>query len=238
MCAILALGLVLRYDLYNREPWFMVLAAVGLGALVMWPMGKLEIWSLETLGLHERAPVGGLAAVAATHEEAARLIIVAMLALFVPRHFDDPMDGLIYGSLVALGMAVEESISFLGRDDVGMLPGSEVIRLAGHIVMGGIGSVAIGMARMRLPRWPVWLVVTFGFSVALHFAWDCLALGAMVRDGMELGERLLSVALMVSGLFAYGVLVVLASDWSRRHFAPHDPRRVWGWPMSVWVKRS
>ena len=40
-----------------------------------------------------------LAAIAATHEEVAKLIIVVGLALFAPRHFNDPLDGAIYRSL-------------------------------------------------------------------------------------------------------------------------------------------
>ena len=39
--------------------------------------------------------------------------LVVALALLIPSQFNDPMDGIIYGSLIGLGMAVLESIDYL-----------------------------------------------------------------------------------------------------------------------------
>ena len=54
------------------------------------------------------------AAVIALIEEGGKLLTVLFLAnVLLRRQFNDPMDGLIYGRLAGLGMAVNESMLYL-----------------------------------------------------------------------------------------------------------------------------
>ncbi len=130
-CAFLAGWLVYRYDMYEREPWYMVLFAVGLGAGVMYVIGYVEEASLSAISDQHTNVLR--AVIAATHEEIARLIVVFGMAIFIRSQFNDPMDGIIYGCMVGLGMAIEESISFLKLGgNPSTLPPNEVIRLLGH----------------------------------------------------------------------------------------------------------
>jgi RsiW-degrading membrane proteinase PrsW (M82 family) len=237
VCAALALLLVVRYDMYEREPWFMVAIAAGLGYAVMWACGLIEP---VTAGLWPFPGGPGAdawnAAVAATHEELARLAIVAGLAVFVPRQFNDPMDGIIYGSIVGLGMAVEESVFHLGIGGAPagpFLPPSEPVRLAGHLVMGGITGFAVGMARMRMRRTAFALVACLSVSMGIHFAWDVIAFAAGRAGRMAAWQTAAAVILMLGGMAFYGMLVTVGSDWSRRVFAPHSPARLWGWPITL-----
>ncbi|MGH9319387.1 MAG: hypothetical protein ACRD21_02835 [Vicinamibacteria bacterium] len=41
---------VYRYDLYNREPWYMIAIAGGFGFGVMRVVGEIELWSLGYAG--------------------------------------------------------------------------------------------------------------------------------------------------------------------------------------------
>ena len=144
LCALLVALLVYRYDLYEREPWHMIVLAVVLGALGMRLIGAIELFTLVLVDSYV-----AVAALAALHEEAARLVIVLAIAFVFPRQFNDPMDGIVYGSMVGLGMALEESIYMLGlleAPDVLLLP-VELVRLLGHLVMAGIVGFAIGLAR-------------------------------------------------------------------------------------------
>ena len=109
LCALLAALLVYRYDLYEREPWYMVALAIVLGAAGMRLVGTVELVSLGFVDTQV-----AVAALAALHEEAARLAIVIAIAFVFPRQFNDPMDGIVYGSMVGLGMALEESFFLLG----------------------------------------------------------------------------------------------------------------------------
>ncbi len=233
VCAGLACLLVLRYDMYEKEPWYMIVLTAAIGAGVMLLVGEAEAFSLELYG-PEPVPAVYVSAVAATHEELARLLIIVGLAVLVPRQFNDPMDGIIYGSVLGLGMAVTESISYmdLWRSPGPLPPPTELVRLCAHLVLGGITGFAIGMARMSIPRWAPALAGCLAVSIGIHFLWDWVAITAAWSGEMRWWQTAAGVALMVGGILFYGMLTVVGSDWSRRVFAPHSMRTLWGWPFS------
>jgi RsiW-degrading membrane proteinase PrsW (M82 family) len=221
VCAVLAAVLVYRYDLYNREPWYILVLAAGLGFGVMRVLATAELWILGFVEANAaEAAVGALA------EEAARLATVIALALAFPRHFDDPMDGILYGSVTGLGMAVEESLHFLryrGDADAILLP-LELVRLCGHLVMGGIAASGVRIG------WRV-LLATFAAAFVLHFSWDWVALAAGDRSSMSAGLTLIAVIIMLVGIGIYGALVVVGSRISQAAFSPSAVRSLWGFPF-------
>lgn len=237
-CAFLAGWLVYRYDMYEREPWYMVLFAVGLGFGAMFLVGRVEIEDrvVDALG---RVPLTvAAAASAAVVEELTRLILVLGLALFIRGQFNDPMDGIVYGCLIGLGMAIEESISYLGEAAVAeTLPRGEIIRIMGHVVMGGITGFGIGMFRMRMKRWLVAVAGCVSVAITLHFLWDLIAFETGARGESPPLVTAASVVLIVGGMVFFGFLVVLASEWSRQVFAPDQAHRLWGWPFTLFMRR-
>ena len=235
LCALLAALLVYRYDLYEREPWYMIVLAIVLGALGMRLVGAIELVSLVFVESHV-----AVAALAALHEEAARLVIVIAIALVFRSQFNDPMDGIVYGSMVGLGMALEESFYLLGlleAPDVLLLP-VELVRLFGHLVMAGIVGFAIGLARTRVPGWPSQLIRCLVAAFLLHFLWDWIALDAADVVSLTSVQTLASIALMLFGMLFYGSLVVVGSKLSKQMFAPESTAGLWGWPFTVFLKTS
>ncbi len=228
LSAFLAALLVYRYDLYNREPWYLIALAAGLGFATMRVVAETELWALGLV-----ATDAAEAAVAAILEETTRLAAVVAIAFVFPGEFDDPMDGIIYGSIVGLGMAAEESLHFLqGRSaaELFLFP-QEVVRLLGHLVMGGIAGFGVGMGRMGAPGWRRALVLSFSAAVALHFSWDWVALAAADRTTMSKGLALLAAAILLAGIGIYGMLVISGSRLSRQAFAPGSVRSLWGFPF-------
>jgi RsiW-degrading membrane proteinase PrsW (M82 family) len=228
LSAFLAAVLVYRYDLYNREPWYLIALTAGLGFLAMRLVAGAE---LRALGLVE-----GLAAeagVAALVEEGARLAAVVLIAFVFPKHFDDPMDGIIYGSIVGLGMAVEESLDFLKARSVAelLLFPLEMVRLLGHLIMGGIAGFGAGTARMKTPGWRRSLLLSVVAAIALHFSWDWVALAATDGTMLPTPLTILAVAIMLAGIGIYGALVAAGSRLSRAVFAPGSSRTLWGFPF-------
>jgi RsiW-degrading membrane proteinase PrsW (M82 family) len=228
LSAFLAAVLVYRYDLYNREPWYLMVLAAGLGFATMRVVATIELRALGFVESH-----AAQAAVASVLEEAARLAAVVAMAIAFARQFDDPMDGIIYGSIVGLGMAVEESLYFLQARsalDLLLFP-LELVRLLGHLVMGGIAGFGVGIGRSGTPGWRRALVLTFSMAIALHFSWDWVALAATDGARMSTGLTLLAVAVMLVGIGVYGSLVVLGESLSRARFAPESARSLWGFPF-------
>jgi RsiW-degrading membrane proteinase PrsW (M82 family) len=226
-CAIGAAVLVYRYDLYDQEPVPVVALAAAMGAAGMAGAGWLEAVTFRTFDL--RSPIA-FATVGAVCEEAAKLLVVALLALWA-RSFNDPMDGLIYGSMAGLGAAMEEGIAILHAtpDAARALPVEELVRLCGHLVMGGIGGFGTGCLFHGRRRWKLAVAASFLAAVLLHFGWDLAALRAESGGPMAEREMLLGAGLMLMGMLLYGRLVVLGSRWSMELFAPGTPQRFWRW---------
>jgi RsiW-degrading membrane proteinase PrsW (M82 family) len=235
LCATLAGLLVYRYDLYDREPWMLVLLMAATGAGAMWVVGLLEG---VTLRLVPPTTIPKIALIAATHEEAARLLIVGLLAVVAPRHFNDPMDGIIYGSIAGLGMAVAESVNHLSflPDKPSALPATEVVRLLGHLVLGGISCYGIGLMRVDARDARKILLIAVSFAVTWHFVWDWIAFSSWSFGAVVLWQKGAAVVLMVTGIFVYGACVASGSRRSRDQFAPGDPRQVWGWPLTLFQR--
>jgi RsiW-degrading membrane proteinase PrsW (M82 family) len=231
-CALVAAVLVVRYDLYEREPWPMLAGAAATGGGVMWALGFLEDATLARFGGPSAGPPV-LAAIAAVEEELVRLALVALIASLFPRQLNDPIDGLIYGSMIGLGMAVEESREVLSwMQPVWLLPPTEPVRLLGHLVLGGITGFAVAMARLALPGWKVVLAQCVAISTGIHFVWDWIAFIVRDRDVMTPAQTIGAIGLMIVGMTIYGVLVVRGSRRSRDLFAPASPVALWGWPFA------
>jgi RsiW-degrading membrane proteinase PrsW (M82 family) len=218
ICALLAAVLVYRYDLYDREPLPLVGLAIGLGALAMALAGQVELFVFERQRLEGELTQ---AAVAGLVEETGKLAAVLAVAFLARQAADDPMDGLIYGSLAGLGAALEEGVAVLRGLPSGTswLPPEELVRLCGHLVMGGLAGFGVSRARGRDPGWPGALVFGFVCAIVLHFGWDTLSLQAAHFPQGPSRPALLAGALMLGGLLLYGRLVVVATGWSQQVFA-------------------
>lgn len=232
-CALVLALVVYRYDLYEKEPWYLLAAAAGVGYLSMAAVGHLEDRSHRFFGI-DPDNLAGQALVAATHEEAAKLLIVVALAFAFRRHFNDPMDGLIYGAMVGLGMALEESVFYMSlTPDIGpTVIASEAVRLLLHLLMGGLSGFAVGLAAVRMRFWPAALAVWLAAAMGLHFLWDSWV-GLPLLNDVEppVDLRTAAIVLMGLALLSFGLTVMLASRWSCETFAPGRCRPLWGWPF-------
>jgi RsiW-degrading membrane proteinase PrsW (M82 family) len=236
-CAVAAAVLVLRYDLYDREPWPLLLGAAIAGAFVMWTIGFVEDATLARC-CHSVGGPAVLAGIAAVEEELGRLAVVLAVAICFPRQFNDPIDGLIYGSIVGLGNAVEESREVLSwMDPTWFLPATEPVRVLGHLILGGITGFALGMARLRMRDWPIILAQCVTMSIGIHFVWDWIAFTVRDRGTITLRQSFASIVLMIVGMAVYGTLVVRGSRRSREVFAPQSTTTPWGWPFARDARR-
>lgn len=216
-CAALLVLLVRRYDLYEREPWYMVLVAVSLGVALMWTAGQIEDVVLHYLRLSQEQ-LAAKAAVVTAIEELAKLSAVLIVATVFRRHFTDPLDGIVYGTLGGLGMAIEESLLYLSLalDKDAATLGAEVVRLFAHSLMGGLLGFAVGLTlrpggpgKKRKVALPVTCVTV---AVIVHFCWDYIA----YRPHVAAALRGVLMCLMLMLMLAWGATVAYAMDLSRR----------------------
>ena len=222
-CAALMVLFVRRYDLHEKEPWYMLLVSVAVGVALMWAAGQAENALLDRLGL-EAGDFAAKAALVTLAEESAKLLAVLLIAALFRRHFTDTLDGLLYGTLVGLGMAVEESLLYIGLapDKNAQAIGAEVVRLFGHSLMGGLIGFAAGLVLRPEPGRPrkVALPATaVAVAVVVHFCWDYIAYRPPVAAAMRGVLMLLMLCLMLM----WGALAAYAMDVARRSLPGATP---------------
>ncbi len=229
LCALVIAVIVYRYDLYDREPWWLLIVACAIGAAGMWLAGKIQVAVMSSGGRTAAEHFDTVLALAAsTTEEAVKLLTVAFIAVAFRRWFNDPLDGLIYGAFAGLGAALQESVGVVAElSGQEVLPAHEVVRLAGHLVMGGIGGFGLGMWPFRRRGWGgrqpsgrwVWAAAGCFFAAwALHFMWDVVAFAADRQGRMTPMLSVSAMVLMISGLLLFRGLVGIGARRSRTVF--------------------
>lgn len=229
-CAVAILLAVRRYDLYQQEPLRAVFLAVALGAAGMRCAGLVQRSLIASItGGGTLISDTNLAILAGCSEEAFKLLCVLIVARSCRHCFDEPLDGLLYGSFAGLGAALEESVWVLmGQSAHGMLPLQEPVRLAGHLVMGGIGGFGIGLIPMR-SRHAAWCIpLCWLAAVLLHTLWDiaAFAASAAARSGQPLRpwHTLMPITLMLGGMLAYRALAAAGASLTRSYLQVCDAR--------------
>lgn len=237
--ASVLLLLLNRYDMYDREPWYLLLLTLILGGLSAWTIGFVEDAIINHFRIGQS--MAGIAITAASCEEAVKLLTVVLLAACFRKHFNDPMDGIVYGAVAGLGFALEESRFYLTlsqstfpKPSTLQLFGQETIRLILHFITGGLDGFGIGLWWAQIKQWkvilPTWVMASFG----IHMLWD-YACGLPTGDGVF--QRGIAVMLMLAGLLLFAMAVVVGNRWSRNFHPPEDEsQRLVRWPFTLIIR--
>jgi RsiW-degrading membrane proteinase PrsW (M82 family) len=233
ICAYILALMVYRYDMYEKEPWYMLLLVIALGMAAAFGIGFVEDIAIESFNQYES--VGGQAAIAAVFEETAKLLIVVLIAVVFRREFNDPIDGLIYGAYAGLGFAIYESLFYLSLSSAAP---QEAVRLLLHLLMGGLGGFGLGLARFpkQLPLWALMLPGGIVAAMGIHFFWDYWC-GIPREELSDAFQRSAAVGLLLMATTLFGASVLLGVRYSREMFSPKDQKRLWGWPFSLLFRR-
>ena len=206
---ILYVNLIWWLDRYEREPvWLLALAffwgAIPAVLLVFVP----EILFDRILGAV--LPAGGLKNALSfgvsppLFEESAKGIFLIGLMLVFWREFDDPLDGIVYGSMVGFGFAMSENLFYF----------------VGAAQDGGVGGEIFNI---------VLRAVVFGLNHAFFTAWIGLALGWARTHSGVLNRVLVPLLGWLTAMFFHSIhnlgatfaeatvclsfLVAVLSDW-------------------------
>jgi protease PrsW len=245
--ALLLLWLVIAGD-SRPEPPRVVWTCVALGAVSVVPVAAVELWLLHhlTFSINPLISAGENALwIAAVPEETIKVAIIAAVALR-SREFDEPMDGVVYGTAVGLGFAAVENFLYVrGNANLALVAGMRgIMSVPFHGAVGAIAGAYIAGARFggalgayRHGGW--WrtrrLILAWLIPVVLHalFDWSVFSLAALGKlsaaaPSARVGGLILlvlAVWLMVGfGSIAYAVR--LARRIARRQKAYLDTKRL------------
>jgi RsiW-degrading membrane proteinase PrsW (M82 family) len=187
------------FDRYDREPVHLVMAVFLWGASVAPAMAVLffsffgriidEWLSFDTVGLVGVSVIGPLV------EECAKGAGILLIVILTSK-FDNPTDGVVYGSAVGLGFAVTENVLYAmaagthmaGWRELMVLIGGRTLMSAGvHAVSSSIFGGCVGHAilnRRRIVRL-AWCVCGVLAASAAHGSWNLAlsSVGPFAPDG-------------------------------------------------------
>ncbi len=167
-----------------EPPGYLLLAfLLGVGAFYL-GIGLYTLLGLLNLRfdayLLAESNLGGLFAysmlVIGPVEEAAKLIPFVLVVLRF-RAFDEPVDGIIFASFIALGFGAVENLYALRLLEGAEAWGRAFVGPVLHIVFASIWGYAVGRAWLcRRPLWPA-LLLSFFVAAAVHGLYDFVVLG-------------------------------------------------------------
>jgi RsiW-degrading membrane proteinase PrsW (M82 family)/pSer/pThr/pTyr-binding forkhead associated (FHA) protein len=178
----LVINLLVNFiDRYEREPWFLRLAAFLWGALIAIPPALFIELRLDALTQSVpddllRSLLKGLNA--GITEESVKGLGLLLLFVVLRDEFDNVTDGIVYGALIGAGFAMVENFVYFATNSRDFL----VFLIVGRIVLGWLChstftmcfGAALGYVRHTRIRWHQILVPLIGYLVAvgLHSVFD------------------------------------------------------------------
>jgi protease PrsW len=245
--ALLLLWLVIAGD-SRPEPPRVVWTCVALGAVSVLPVAAVELWLMHhlTFSIDPLLSAGQNALwIAAVPEEIVKVGIIAAVALR-SREFDEPMDGVVYGTAVGLGFAaVENFLYVMGNAHLLVVAGMRgIMSVPFHGAVGAIAGAYIAGARfggaLGVHKHGGWwrtrrLILAWLIPVVLHalFDWSVFSIGALGQQSAAAPSAskgglilLILVIWLVVGFGSIAYAVRLARRIADRQKAYLDTKRL------------
>ncbi|WP_175476900.1 PrsW family intramembrane metalloprotease [Ruania alba] len=176
---------VLWVDRWEPEPRLLMAAAFVWG-------GGISVWLASLMNAPFGLFLGGIFAPsmapelmpaifgAPIIEEAWKGLGVLLIFLIRRRHFNGPVDGIVYAAVVAAAFAFVENIQYLGGAGDGVAFTFVLRGLAspfGHLIYTACIGVALGVASRHKSKLAWLWLMPLGYigAVALHMAWNGFA---------------------------------------------------------------
>ena len=133
-------------------------------------------------------------------EEGVKLIpFLAVVLRF--REFDEPMDGIVYASFIALGFAAVENLHYLQFLTTGAAYARGFAGPVVHIVFASIWGYYIGRAWLRQSRVIPTAVAALAFTALIHGIYDFAVIG-LPQPGMAFA------AFLIAGLWIWRLVLI------------------------------
>jgi RsiW-degrading membrane proteinase PrsW (M82 family) len=228
--------LVMVVDRHERNPWYMLLLAFGLGVIIallttpaetplLWTLGTVRstvkiddlpsLWTNTIMGTMDGLSIGLI-------EESVKGIALIAVLFFLRDRFENMVDGILYGMVIGAGFALVENVNYFSSAN----SQSSIFFLAlwrialgwlGHPIFTACIGATIGLARERgtLRQW--WRLPLVGFLIAvlLHAFFDFVIYQVSNADIPDFRGAIIVVLVSVANyipLFAaQAVLFVLLS---------------------------
>lgn len=215
-------GLVISYaifraDKYEREPLVPLAICFVIGALATIPAVTIERWALSGMDAPPYNPGQTLLlsfGVLAITEELIKFALLLLLA-FPHKFFNEPLDGIVYAVVIAMGFATWENVAYADRFGLQTVLLRSMTAVPAHLTFAIVQGYFAGLAKFDTSRQSRLLAFGLGLAILLHGIYDLLIMQDWSKWLVVLG----TVAMYMS-LFFCGSLI--------RHHLEHSPFRKGG----------
>jgi len=179
-------------DRYEREPWFLRLAAFLWGAIIAIPFAFFIEQDIQNfLGPNTSEIVRNMfdGLNAGVTEETVKGLGLLLLFFILRDEFDNVTDGIVYAALIGAGFAFVENFRYFASNSrdtlVFLIVGRVILGWLGHSTFTACFGAALGYVRHTKVRWKQILIPLLGYLVAvgLHSFYDFVDFqaGAAIR---------------------------------------------------------
>lgn len=169
---------IFRADKYEREPLVPLFVCFGLGAAVTFPALEIEKWAFAYLKPYEKG-FGFIIFTAfitlAFNEEVFKFAVLRFVA-FPRSFFNEPLDGIVYSVMIAMGFATMENIFFASRFGLKTMLLRAFTAVPAHLVFSIVAGYYAGLAKFDATNCNRLLWQGFGMAFLLHGVYDFLIL--------------------------------------------------------------
>jgi RsiW-degrading membrane proteinase PrsW (M82 family) len=164
-------------DRWEPEPHAHVLAAFGIGMLAVAPALIIAQRLDALLPRVSASAVGDAFLLAAGVEETIKLVLL-LASAYMWAEFDEPFDGIVYATAVALGFAATENALYVLRGGVSVAALRALFTVPGHGLCGALLGYYLGRAKFgRIPlHAPLWIAAGLFAAIAVHGTFDYVIL--------------------------------------------------------------
>lgn len=202
-------GLIIVYfihqaDKHEKEDRKELILAFAVGALITIPVWIFESWAHES-GWEDATDIGKTLffsfVIVGLAEEGLKL--GGLLAFAFPkRFFNEPMDGIVYAVMIAMGFATVENILYANKMSVTTMVVRAFTAVPAHGIFAVVTGYYVGMAKFdKAKRWKL-LAYGLLLTVVLHGAYDFF----IIIESYEWLGGLALVSLFLSFWYAYKLL--------------------------------
>lgn len=205
---------IVRADKYEREPLIPLLTCFVFGAMATVPAVSVERWVFSLAGPQPfpvlETVLLSFGALALSEETVKFLVLLALV--FPRRFFNEPLDGIVYAVLIAMGFATWENIAYADRFGLQTVLLRSLTAVPAHLAFAIVQGYFAGLAKFDPPHRNQLLARGFGLSVGLHGLYDLLIMQNWSRWLVVLG----TVALYMNLFYCARLF---------RHHLEHSPFR-------------
>ena len=230
--SLIYLAVLNAIDRYEKEPWTILLACIGAGAIVA-PVLSLAI--LVAAGRPATlppafAPGPSPDALVGIVESLVLGILLIGLVHSVRDEFDDVLDGVIYGAALGAGFGAAESFLYViglgtdvtagaGSTQSGVPIAQLVIAGLNHAFYMAVFGAVLGWSQ-RLPRAQRWVAVILGLGTAtwlnaFHDTFPMILSRVLDQPDAAVGALARVVAELINWLGILTLAVIVVLSWRR-----------------------